>query len=99
MITDSARQVLAGMRAAMETFVADAGVDLLDRLVSQLSGGLDALVGHVDDAWLEELRSAWWPLEYVNATVLGDDRSTLTEPEQVAASSARDEFLVLLAEY
>lgn len=98
MITESARQVLASMRAALEAFEAGPSVDPLDRLVGMLSGSLDALVGQVDAQWLEEMRSAWWPLEFANASVLGDDRQTLKESEIVATSTARDEFLTLLAE-
>lgn len=98
MITESARQVLASMRAALADYEPGPGVDPLDRLVGSLSGSLDALVGQVDADWLEEMRSAWWPLEFVNASVLGDDRQTLQEPEIAAAASARDEFLTLLAE-
>ena len=98
MITESARPVLASMRTALKAFEAGPSVDPLDRLVGELSGSLDALVGQVDADWLEEMRSAWWPLEFVNASVLGEDRQTLKESEIVAASTARDEFLTLLAE-
>ena len=98
MITESARQILASMRAALGNYEPGPSVDPLDRLVGSLSGSLDALVGQVDADWLEEMRSAWWPLEFVNASVLGDDRLTLQVSEIVAASSARDEFLTLLKE-
>lgn len=98
MITESVRQVLASMRAALEAFDAGPSVDPLDRLVGALSGSLDALVGQVEADWLEEMRSAWWPLEFVNASVLGDDRQILSESEIVASATARDEFLTLLAE-
>lgn len=97
MITESARQVLAQMRVALEAFDAGPRVDPLDRLVGALSGSLDALVGQVDSDWLEELRSAWWPLEFVNASVLGDDRQILKGAEIAAATAARDEFLAALA--
>ena len=99
MITESARDLIAEMRAVLEAFDAVSSVDPLDRLVASLSGSLDALVGQVDPDWLEELRSAWWPLEFVNASVLGDDRRTLTDAEISAAGTARDEFLTALVEH
>ena len=87
------------MRERLEAFEPDSNVAGLDVLVGQLSGALDALVGRVDAEWLEELRAAWWPLEYVNASVLGDDRLVLSPLEVEAVSRARAEFLVLLTEY
>lgn len=98
MMPPAAPEILAAMRASLDAFEAPAGVDALDRLVGRLSGLLDALVGQVDNEWLEELRSAWWPLEYVNATALGNDRATLTDVERASLSDARDEFLNLLEE-
>ena len=98
MITPTGQEVLASMRASLEAFEVLASVDLLDRLVARLSGLLDALVGQVDNDWLEELRSAWWPLEYVNANALGNDRTSLTDDERAHLVEARAEFLSLLKE-
>lgn len=98
MTTPTADQLLDAMRAALQAYEGPAGIDPLDRLVRRLSGLLDALVGRVNSEWLEELRSAWWPLEFINAAVLGDDRAALTDQERVNAIAARDEFLTLLVE-
>lgn len=49
-------------------------------------------MGEVDVEWLEYLRSAWWPLEYVNAWVLGDTKETLSESNRATAAAGRDEF-------
>lgn len=98
MITPAAQEILASMRAALDSFEPSATIDPLDRLVSRLSSLLDGLVGQVDNEWLEELRSAWWPLEYVNATALGSDRSSLTDEQCARLCEARDEFLNLLKE-
>jgi hypothetical protein len=68
-------------------------------LVSRLSGLIDALVGEAQQDWIEELQSAWWPLEYVNAAALDAGRRELSEREIRAISEARDEFLLVLAEY
>ena len=98
MTTPTADQLLDAMRASLLAYEGTANIDPLDRLVGRLSGLLDALVGQVNSDWLEELRSAWWPLEYINAAVLGDDRVALTDQERVNALAARDEFLALLVE-
>jgi hypothetical protein len=99
MIPEPARQVIVGMRSALEIFTATPNVYSLNRLVGTLSGAIDALVGDVDPDWLEELRSAWWPLEFVNATVLSEERQTLRNSEIESVTTARDEFLALLVEY
>ncbi len=96
---DFVKGTLSMMRIDLATFEAQPAVGALDALVGRLSGAIDALVGRVIEAWLDELRSAWWPLEYVNATVLGDGRQQLTTAETASVSLARDEFLALLAEY
>lgn len=94
-----ARKIVAEMRKSLSTYDASPEAVSLDRLVGRLSGAIDALTGQVDDSWLDELRSAWWPLEYVNASVLSDDRTQLTQEEADSVSRARDEFLLLLTEY
>jgi hypothetical protein len=99
MIETAAREVLEGVRATLEGYAPEGDVAGLDRLVGRLSGSIDALVGKVDAEWLEELRSAWWPLEYVNASVLDADRLALTAAEVRSVSEARDEFLALLIAY
>ncbi len=99
MITHDTRAVLEGMRGRLEAFSPDESVAGLDALVSRLSCALDALVGRVDAEWLEELRSAWWPLEYINASVLGDGRFTLTPSEVESVARSKAEFLALLIEY
>lgn len=86
------------MRAALKEFEPGTSVDTLDRLVGELSGLIESLVGSVDVDLVEDMRSAWWPLEFVNAIVLSEERERLTEAEIEAASTARDEFLALLAE-
>jgi len=99
MMDDLARRTISAMRSSLAAYAAPVDVASLDLLVGQLSGAIDSLTGQVDDDWLNEIRSAWWPLEYVNASVLGDDRGQLTASEVEAVSAARDEFLALLAEY
>jgi len=98
MITNSARLVLAGMCRALESFQVGSSVDPLDRVVGEFAGPLDALVGQMDGEWLEELRSAWWSLEYVNAIVLGGGRSVFDDSERATVVSARKEMLALLVE-
>jgi hypothetical protein len=99
MMNDVANRAILVMRDRLVAYKASDDVDSLDQLVGQLSGGIDALVGHVHEEWLEDLRSAWWPLEYVNATALGSDRGHLTDGEVAAVSKARDEFIALLQRY
>ncbi len=99
-MTDAvARDVVRRMRAYLDQWSPTAGVRDLSLLVSRLSGSIDALVGEVQEEWIEELRSAWWPLEYINAVALDGGRRHLTEQEMRALSEARDEFLAILAEH
>lgn len=94
-----ATETVAAMRSHLTAYTPSPDVRVLDRLVARLSGAIDALTGHADDEWINELRGAWWPLEYINANALGDDRLQLTARELDAASAARDEFLLLLEAY
>jgi hypothetical protein len=95
-MNESVEQILLGMRTALSSFSPAPQVDPLDRLVGRLAGSLDALVGQADSEWIEELRSAWWQLEFINASVLGDDRLLLTVDEVRQVSESRDEFVALL---
>jgi hypothetical protein len=99
MMNDAANRAISIMSDWLIAYQASDDIDALDQLVGQLSGGIDTLVGHVNEEWLGELRSAWWPLEYVNATVLGSDRGHLTDEEVMAVSKAREEFVALLQRY
>jgi hypothetical protein len=99
MMDDLANETLTVMRSHLAAFTPSSDVRSLDRLVAWLSAAIDALTGHADDDWINELRGAWWPLEYINANALGDDRLQLKASEVDAVSTARDEFLGLLEEY
>lgn len=86
------------MRKALEDFEVTDEIHSLNRLTRHLSSLLDALVGEVDGQWLEELRSAWWGLEYVNAKVLDAGRPLLAQ-EQRSVEQACDELRAMLVEY
>lgn len=99
MMDDFARRTITAMRSSLAAYGASADVMSLNLFIGQLSIDMDSLTGHVDEDWLNEMRSAWWPLEFVNAMVLDGDRRHLTASEVEAVATARDEFLALLTEY
>lgn len=69
----------------------------LARLVSDVEQCVDGLFEVADEAWVEELRSAWGHFEIVYATGLADGRTVLDgeDHEQIAAGIA--ELRLLLA--
>lgn len=71
----------------------------LDRLVWELKGRISALRDVADQEWVEELRSAWWQLEYVNAFWIESGRVELTDEERQQVSDGLDELLLMLVEY
>lgn len=99
MTADGVQLVIDRMRQQLQAYSPGAEVASLHGIVTRLSGALEALYGTVDDEWLAELRSAWWPLEYVNARVLGDERQLLTSSEVKEVVEYRDEFIALLTRY
>lgn len=58
-----------------------------------------ALQGVADQEWIEELRSAWWQLESVNAFWIESGRAELTEDERREVDEGLDELLPMLVEY
>lgn len=86
------------MRSSLAAYDASADVISLNLFVGQLSLDMDSLTAHVDEDWLNEMRSAWWPLEFVNAMALDSDRRHLTASEVEAVATARDEFVAMLTE-
>src|SRR3954447_16512744 len=54
----------------------------LKRLVFDLEAVIDALEGIAAPSWVDDLRSEWSHLESVNASMLDDDRQTITEIER-----------------
>jgi hypothetical protein len=68
----------------------------LARLVSDVEQCVDGLFEVAEEAWVEELRSAWWHFEIVYATGLADGRTVLDgeDHEQIAAGIAELRSLV-----
>lgn len=99
-MTETSEQVRAlaeGMRKAVGTY--RAGRLPLDRLVWELKSRISALQGVADQKWVEELRSAWWPLESVNAFWIESGRTDLNEDERREIDDALEELLPMLDEY
>lgn len=98
-MSDTTTQIVDSMRDRLAAFTPGPDGRALDRLVGHLSGAIDGLVGLVDDQWLSELRSLWWPLEYVNANALGDDRDSLSEMEIESVDAGCSELAAFLEHY
>ena len=71
----------------------------LNRLVWELKSRISALQGVADTEWVEELRSAWLQLEYVNAFWIESGRTEMTEDEKREVDEGLDELLPMLVEY
>lgn len=90
-------ELAQGIVVAMDSF--NRGDLALERLVWQLESRISAMEGTADREWIEELRSVWWQLEYVNALVLDAGRSALTEQERHSIDEAVSELRAMLAAY
>lgn len=91
-------QTLAeGMREAVSSY--RTGRLSLDRLVWELKSRISALQGFADEEWVDELRSAWWQLESVNAFWIESGRPELSQDERREVDDALDELLPMLVAY
>lgn len=95
--TEQLRTLVDGMREAAGAY--EAGRLPLDRLVWELKSRISALQGVAEQDWVEELRSRWWQLEYVNAFWIESGRTDLTEDERREVNEALDELRPMLIEY
>ncbi len=93
---DHVNNVVAVMRGKLQEYAPGPDLARLNQLVSELSGALDRLDGQVDEEWLQELRGYWWPLEYVNAKLLAEDRNVLSREDVRAVGAVQEEFLAAL---
>lgn len=94
---DQVQDLVDGMRAAADRY--EEGGLPLERLVWELKSRIAALEGVADREWVEELRSAWWQLEYVNAFWIESGRPDLTDGERQEVSEAIAELRPMLAAY
>jgi hypothetical protein len=95
--TERVRAPVDGMREAASSY--RDGRLPLDRLVWELKSRIAALRGVADQEWVEELRSAWWQLESVNAFWIESGRAELTQDERRDVDEGLDELLPMLVEY
>lgn len=95
--SDQVRSLLQGMREAARAY--DIGDLPLDRLVWELKSRISAMEGLVDPEWVEELRSTWGQLEYLNAFWIENGRLTLDAGERRDVSEALEGLLSMLVEY
>jgi hypothetical protein len=95
--TEQVRSLVEGMLEAVASY--RDGRLSLDRLVWELKSRIAALAGVADQEWVEELRSAWWQLESVNAFWIESGRAELTEDERRDVDEGLDELLPMLVEY
>lgn len=65
----------------------------------ELKSRISALQGAADQEWVEGLRSAWWPLESVNAFWIESGRAELSEDERREVAEALVELLPMLLAY
>lgn len=94
--TERVRSLIEGMREAARSY--REGCLPLDRLVWELKSRIGALPGVADPDWVEELRSAWWPLEYVNTVWIESGRSELSDDERRQVDQGLDELVTMLVE-
>jgi|SRR5919109_4914834 hypothetical protein len=94
---DHVRSLVEGMREMVSSY--RAGRLPLNRLVWELKSRISALQGVADTEWVEELRSAWLQLEYVNAFWIESGRTEMTEDEKREVDEGLDELLPMLVEY
>ena len=58
------------------------------RTVARLKGAIYALEGLVSQDWFDKARTEWGRLELVNADLLFDHRSVMTEEEESVVSAS-----------
>lgn len=85
------------MRESIEAFVAE-GVGL-SKLVSDLESVIDSLAEVADSRWVEELRSVWWRLEFINAMAIDEGRPVPTADEHREIDDALGELRAALVAY
>lgn len=95
---DVGRSLVNRLSQLVEAQLEGKGLALSD-LASQLGLHIDSLVGHADPDWIEELTSAWWPLDLVNALSLDSGRESLSEEDQREVTEALDRLRIILTEY
>jgi hypothetical protein len=59
-------------------------------MVAAIEVRINSLIGHVDPEWLDEWRSHWNRLEYVNASMIDDQRNGFDAGEQEMVVDALD---------
>lgn len=96
-IPDQVRALADGMREAASSY--RAGALPLDRLVWELKSRISTMQGVADPEWVEQLRSAWLALEYVNAFWIEGGRTELTAEEKQQVEEGLNELLPMLVEY
>lgn len=57
---------------------------------------IDSVEPIADPAWVREMRALWWQVEVVDALVLDEERSTLTDEEQSAVADAVDALTAMV---
>jgi hypothetical protein len=96
-VAEQMRSLIQGMREAVRSF--RAGKLTLDRLVWELKSRISALQEVASEDWVEELRSAWGQLEYVNAFWIDSGRTDLNPEERNEVEGSLDEIISMLQEY
>jgi hypothetical protein len=93
MIDESAESSLALMRVKLDDF--GAGRLDLRSVISDLEGLISALEGKLEPSTIENLRSAWWRLEFINATAIDHKRDLAArEQEEVRAATRQLQELI-----
>jgi hypothetical protein len=93
MTEESAESSLSLMRLKLDDF--GAGRLDLRSLISDLEGLISALEGKLEPTTIENLRSAWWRLEFVHATAVDEKRELAAgELEEVRAATRQLQELI-----
>lgn len=93
-MSEVAERTASLMRDRLAEF--EAGRIGLSRLVGDLEALIASLDGELDPDRVDELQSAWWPLELVNATAIDQGRKELSPQQRQDVEGACRELRGLL---
>jgi hypothetical protein len=81
-------RAITGIASAISRYRAE-GMDF-ESMVSAIEVRINSMIGMADPEWIEEWRSNWNRLEYVNAVMIDDDRDNLEPDERDIVNDALD---------
>jgi len=68
-------------------------------MVGGIEVRMNSMIGFIDPEWLEEWRSHWNRLEYVNASMIDEDRDEMADDEREMVDDAIDSLKSMATRY